>query len=33
MKEKILFEIEEFKDGTITPYELVKRILEIINEK
>jgi hypothetical protein len=33
MKEKILFQIEEFEDGTITPYELVKRILEIINEK
>lgn len=33
MKEKILFEIEEFEYGNITPYELVKRILEIINEK
>ena len=32
MKEKILFEIEEFEDGAITPYELVKRIREILND-
>jgi len=33
MKEKILFQIEEFEDGTISAYELVKKIVEIINEK
>jgi len=31
MKEEILYQIEEFEDGILSPYELVKKIKEILN--
>ena len=31
MKEEILYQIEEFEDGILSPYELVQKIKEILN--
>lgn len=32
MKDKILYQIEEFEDGILSPYELVEKIKEILND-
>ncbi len=31
-KERIMYQIEEFEMGTISPYILIKRIKQILNE-
>jgi hypothetical protein len=33
MENKILMQIELFEDGCLSPYELVKKIKQIINNK
>lgn len=32
MKKEILFQIEMFEDGSISPYELVKKIKELLTK-